>query len=205
GALLLADRMGYVDFGQVVSTWWPTLIVLAGLTHLRHQATRWFGVILVVGGGLWQFNRLGLLPTGLAQAFWPLLLILLGLLLVFRGGWQDGYLHEGDASFGSMALFSSRNHVVKTDNLRKAQVTAVFADTDVDLREAKLDSDGAYVDLVAIFGDIDVIVPPTWQVDLKTASILGDVRDRRAPAGEGPAPMLTIGGVAVFGDIEIRS
>src|SRR5690606_27887613 len=177
GALLLADRMGYVDFGQVVSTWWPTLIVLAGLTHLRHQATRWFGVILVVGGGLWQFNRLGLLPTGLAQAFWPLLLILLGLLLVFRGGWQGGYLPEGGSTFGSVAFFGSRNHVVKADDFRRAQITAVFGDTDVDLREAKLDPDGAYVDVVAVFSDVDIIVPPGWQVDLKTASILGDVRD----------------------------
>ncbi|MFS8569899.1 MAG: DUF5668 domain-containing protein [Thermaerobacter sp.] len=205
GGLLLADRWGYVDFRALASTWWPLLIVVSGLALMRDRSTRWLGALTALFGLLWQLNRLGLLPGGWAKAFWPAVLILLGVYLVLRGAAPGREAYEAGTTFTGATLFGSRSHVVRSAGFRRAQVTTLFGDTALDLRETRLDPDGAYLDLVAVFGDIDVVVPADWQVVVRTASILGEVHDRRAPKPPGPGPVLTIGGAAVFGDVEIRS
>lgn len=54
-----------------------------------------FGVFLIVFGGLFLLENLGLLPAGIWGVFWPLALIALGLKLIMRSngcccGWWSG-------------------------------------------------------------------------------------------------------------------
>lgn len=75
----------------------------------------------------------------------------------------------------------------------------------IDLREAVLDPAGAHLQVRAVFGGGQIVVPETWQVSSRVMGIggLGDARPRveRAP----DAPHLTIEGLALFGGFAVMS
>ena len=75
----------------------------------------------------------------------------------------------------------------------------------VDLRDATLDQAGAHLDVKAIFGGAQVLVPDSWRVESSVSGI-GAAQDIR-PKTERPvtAPLLTLSGVAMFGGIGVSS
>ena len=75
----------------------------------------------------------------------------------------------------------------------------------VDLREATIDPAGAHLDIKAIFGGGQLVVPEGWNVTINTVGI-GGFGDGR-PKVERPvdAPTLTIDGTVVFGGFGIVS
>jgi hypothetical protein len=75
----------------------------------------------------------------------------------------------------------------------------------IDLREATLDADGAHLQVRAVFGGGQVVVPETWRVTARVRGI-GGLRDVR-PAADLPldAPHLTITGLALFGGFAVQA
>ena len=75
----------------------------------------------------------------------------------------------------------------------------------VDLRRATLDPGGAHLDVKAVFGGGQIVVPESWRVTTKVLGI-GGIGDARSQA-ERPAdaPHLTIEGTAIFGGFGITS
>jgi hypothetical protein len=75
----------------------------------------------------------------------------------------------------------------------------------IDLREAVLDPAGARLDVRAVFGGAQIVVPATWRVSSKVVGI-GGVGDGRPPVEyEAEAPHLTIEGLAIFGGFGVTS
>ena len=75
----------------------------------------------------------------------------------------------------------------------------------IDLRDATLDPAGARLQVRAIFGGAQIVVPETWRVSTKVVGIggIGDGRPRvELPAD---APHLTIEGLAILGGFGVMS
>jgi hypothetical protein len=89
--------------------------------------------------------------------------------------------------------------------LRRAAIECWFGGGAVDLRDAELDPAGARLDVRAIFGGGQIVVPETWRVELHVNGI-GGVGDGR-PKLERPAaaPLLTIEGFVLFGGFAVTS
>ena len=105
-----------------------------------------------------------------------------------------------------VAIFDGVEMASTAPALRHGSLTAWYGGSSLDLREATLDPEGATLDVKAIFGGSQVIVPETWRVELKGTGILGgfgDSRDQDLVVNEGP--VLTIKGLAIFGGIGITS
>ena len=105
-----------------------------------------------------------------------------------------------------VAIFDGVELASTAPAFKHASMTAWYGGSSLDLREATLDPAGATVDVKAIFGGSQVIVPETWKVELQGSGILGgfgDSRDQDLVVNEGP--VLTIKGLAVFGGIGITS
>lgn len=75
----------------------------------------------------------------------------------------------------------------------------------VDLRGATLDPAGATLNVKAIFGGAQILVPETWQVTTRVAGIGGVGDTRPAIERDATAPQLTIQGLAVFGGFGVAS
>ena len=83
-----------------------------------------------------------------------------------------------------------------------AELVAVFGGVECDLRNAIIEKD-CVIDAVAVFGGIDILVPPHVTVRTDAFSIFGgldDVTSSTNPDGV----TLYVNGVCVFGGIEIK-
>ena len=58
GSLFLADQLGALSFGHVFATWWPGLLVIAGLLNLIERPAAAMGpiIMIAVGAGLLLAN-----------------------------------------------------------------------------------------------------------------------------------------------------
>src|SRR4029077_16050606 len=88
GFALALDRMGVVEASHLLR-FWPVPLILIGalmIVQARDGRERTRGWIFA-GIGTWLFlNTEGLLSVRLWELFWPVILILIGLSLVFRTG-----------------------------------------------------------------------------------------------------------------------
>lgn len=84
GALFLADQLGALSFGHVFATWWPALLVLAGLLNLIERPSTPLGpiIMIAVGAGLLLAN-LHIIKFDRVYRLWPLVMIALGLNILF--------------------------------------------------------------------------------------------------------------------------
>jgi len=84
GALFLADQMGALQFGHVFATYWPALLVLAGILNLVERPASIFApVIMVTVGAALLLANLHVLEFESVWRLWPLVLIAMGLNILF--------------------------------------------------------------------------------------------------------------------------
>jgi Domain of unknown function (DUF5668) len=209
GILWTLDNLGQIDASQVVR-WWP-LVALA------------WGVTLLVGAGNkkpiagWIWTIIGatslVRPLGIADAdvfdFWPMLLVVLGAGIVWRA-WTGREFFPREAGrvgpkIDASAYFAGSQRKVVTDEFSAADVDAVIAATTLDLRPARLAGGAAVVDVFALWGGIDLIVPGEWRVVSDVTPILGVFQDLTVVPADPSAPTLIVRGSVVMGGIEVRN
>jgi hypothetical protein len=85
-------------------------------------------------------------------------------------------------------------------------VTAVFGSSVIDFREARFSSNRVTLDVRAIFGSLEVIVPPQLAVECDGSSIFGSIESHGGGAIADPdRPVLRIVGTALFGSIDVQT
>jgi len=91
--------------------------------------------------------------------------------------------------------------------LRSGSAIAAMGGLDIDLRHAKLDDEGAYLDLRAGMGGIRVVISPQWSVEMETDEFAGDCRLDATPADQLPkdAPRLTVHAFARMGGVLVTT
>ncbi|KXK34225.1 MAG: hypothetical protein UZ06_CHB003001397 [Chlorobi bacterium OLB6] len=81
----LLNSLGLNFYGDVILRWWPvSLSVLAILRLIFRSGTIVGNVILFSVGAILQMSELGYLPGGFWSAFWPVLLILIGISFITK-------------------------------------------------------------------------------------------------------------------------
>jgi len=86
----------------------------------------------------------------------------------------------------------------------KFAAVAVFGGVDIDLREARFESQHVEITAVAIFGGIDIKVPDDVVVEVEGAGVFGGFGRPSDTPEPGPgAPRVRINGAAVFGGVDV--
>jgi predicted membrane protein len=225
GIVLVGDRLRYWVFGDIVSTYWPMILIVLGLAMLLSRSGVLGPLILIAIGVVFQVDRLGRLPEDWGRFVVPIGVLLIGLWLLIgaigRGSRPKGTKvvegSKGDEfSVGSdrherfeedtlhrFTLFGGLHTAVMSDRFRGGSATALFGGTVVDLRGAKLVPD-AKIDLVAMFGGVDLIVPTDWQIDLRGTPLFGGVENKVPPREGATGPRLIVTATAIFGGVTVR-
>ena len=115
---------------------------------------------------------------------------------------QDGVepFDESADEIDLAVIFGSLEVESLAPAFRGGDVLAWYGGGTLDLRGATLDPAGAEIRLRAMFGGLQLVVPESWPVELRSRSIVGGIADSRDPSREDPTlPTLTVDAQAIFG------
>jgi len=207
GLLWTLDTMDIADTEELVQ-WWPLGLVLLGslkLTGIGMRRSVVGGGFLAVLGLAILFNQFGAIELSL-RVFWPVLIMTFGALLVARSfGWIGGRVGILAPGEGSTAVMGGVVHREPAQPFQGGAVTAVMGGVDYDLTLATGVAPDAAVDVFAVWGGIDLAVPPGWRIDMQVTALLGGINDTRSLAPTDPAgPTLVVRGIVMMGGLDIK-
>jgi hypothetical protein len=206
GGLWLLDAANVLDAGATIDHWWPVGVMALGLAAAAVDRRLSLGpILLVVIGALLLVGQLDVIR--LDALVWPVVAMVAGLWLLFnRGHLSRAARDEGSDRQDVVAILGAADARNRSAHFRHANVSAVFGGATLDLRDAQVDP-GATVDALALFGGVDVIVPPGWRVELGGLPIFGGYDDKTAGNGDirPDAPVLKVAATAIFGGVDVKN
>jgi len=107
GVILILDNFGVID-GSVLVPYWPTLLMVLGVSHLvgpsSARKSGW-GLSWIAVGAIILLNNIGVIAVGIG-ALWPVVLVILGANLVFRGARRHdrGLDHDSGRGFTPVGM-----------------------------------------------------------------------------------------------------
>jgi len=210
GVFFLLDTTDVLETSQVF-LFVPSVVIALGLYMLiRHRFRHLFGPgVVLLFGVAWQLVALDYYSFGeLFGTYWPVLIILFGLSLLVqrrRDATRRSHVQTSgdDSDVEILSIFGDGERRVSSDRFTHADLTVLFGEGRLDLRDATVHGT-ADVDAVVVFGDVEILVPESWDVRFDTTAVLGDVTDRRSSQPDKDVPDLVVSGVPVFGDITVR-
>lgn len=84
-----------------------------------------------------------------------------------------------------------------------AELTAVFGGVRCDLRNAEINRD-CVIDVSAIFGGIDIYLPPQVNVKINSTSIFGGMSDKKHQNSKDNTVTVYVNGTCMFGGVDIQ-
>jgi predicted membrane protein len=201
GVSMALDNLGIVDSDRLWP-YWPIVLILAGLPHIARRETRALATLSIVIGSLWlalnlHWLRVSLLDLG------ALLLIVAGALIVTRAVGIRPPFSQGPGATERWAVLSGQKVSVDSADFRGGRIFAFMGSYILDLTAADLYEGAAAMELVAIWGHIEIKVPEGWEVTGNTVPIMGgtEIETKGTPGGR----QLAVNGLALMGGIEIKS
>lgn len=210
GVLFTLDNLDVLHAGDFLR-YWPAGLVAVGLLKIYH-ATRdghgWFGGLAFIVVGAWMLLNGVLYFRVSVRDLFPLLLVLLGTYMVWRGfgGQRRERGSDGHSSFSALAIMGGVARRSSSQAFKGADLTAVMGGCEIDLRQASIaPGTEAIIDVFAFWGGIDIKVPEDWTVVTRAMPLMGGVEDKsRAPQGAA-SKRLIIRGIVVMGGVVIKN
>ncbi|MGH4050796.1 MAG: LiaF transmembrane domain-containing protein [Clostridium sp.] len=213
GLGVVFDQLGLWNFGNILATWWPLILIGTGLSKLsRNSASKTSGITFIAIGVFFQIRELNIFSFNLMRFFWPAIIIAIGVSMLFPKTFRKTN-HEfikreiNQDVVDNLALFSG----VKTRNTSKnfsgGNLVAIFGGIDMDLSNASLTNEGANIDITSAFGGINIIVPIDWIVVVKGIPIFGGWSNKTYNKNyvNADAPVLTLHCFVAFGGVDIKN
>ena len=203
GTLLLLDRTDVLDAGAVIADWWPALLLVAAVLELLARPPRPVaGTVFAAIGLVLLAGTTDVVPGSVLALVWPIGIILLGAWLLLRRGPTAGGDPLDDDVVDATVLFSGRKLSSTSRTFRGGSVTAVFGGIELDLTRAVV-AEGAVIDAVAVFGGVELTVPPGWRVVVDGPAIFGGHENNVPAPADAAAPTLRVRATAIFGGVEV--
>jgi predicted membrane protein len=212
GGIWILEQLGIIPhvLRDVLISWQMLLVVIGVFSLFSGNETS--GYVLILIGVFFMIPDLIEVPWKLRKLSWPLLLMVLGILLIWRHQRKDPVIKDPGAAeldyFDDFVVFGGREIVVNSQNLIGGKSTSIFGGSEYDMRVAKLSPNGAVVDCVSVFGGTGFKIPPDWAVKNEVATIFGAFTDKRGnviPDRQDLSKTLIVRGFTAFGGIEIKN
>ena len=201
GVLLTLDNLDLANADNILP-YWPLVLVAIGVLKLRDRRSRTFAILAIVAGALLVVFNTGFLSFSVFD-LWPVILILAGLAIVARAfGLRAPALTVGPAST-IWAILGVRKEKVTTRNFTGGRIIAFMGGCELDLTKADMEQGPAEIEIIVIWGGIEIKVPEGWEVIGNTVPIMGgaEIKTKAAPGGR----RLIVNGLAIMAGIEIKS
>lgn len=222
GGGLIARELGLLPAHVRILDFWPLFIVLMG-TSLLLRATGVVGAVLALAfigtGAVLLAGNLGFLGFS-ATRLWPALLVLLGLVVLLRRPERAHSPATGSSACRDPELEQTANQNrlsrqytcagaqlrIESQAWKGGDIGVTAGGVELDLRQARLDPEGAVLTLRVLMGGVDIRVPDTWHVELDVTPLLGGTDDStRSTQGASDAPRLRIIGNVTLGGVNVQN
>lgn len=220
GTALLLQRLD-LDIPGWVFSWQMILIVIGLALGFKHnfRGGPWFAMMAV--GGIFLAGEILHWPYNTAKFIWPVVLIAIGITALFKrhnehmfkdtryfaSDITDGDISADDDTINISSCFSGLEKVVTSKNFKGGYVSNVFGGTDLNLMQADINGT-VTLEVTAIFGGCEIVVPANWMVKVDISTIMGGVEEKRPSALLGSIDkdkVLLLKGSCIFGGVEIKS
>lgn len=209
----LFNELGIWDFGDIISLWWPLIIISIGLVKITNKSiSNTSGLIIIGIGAFFQLKELGIITQSLGSLLWPIIFIIIGIKIIFSRSDKNFLGKEinevSDEYIDYFTLFSGIENKNISQNFKGGKVTAIFGGADIDLRKSELAREGAVLNLTAAFGGINILVPEDWKVIVTGIPIFGGWSNKTKGYEENllnDRPVLKVRCIAAFGGIDIKN
>ena len=209
GAIWALNEFNVTNIDVFFDGWWTLFIIVPcgiGLFTEREKTGNIIGIavgvfLLLCCQDILSFSMLWKLLV-------PAIIVIVGLKMVFTGIFGNKANEivkklklEGKTLKSGCAVFSGCDIKYDHEIFEGAELTAVFGGVDCDLKNAIIEND-CVIQISAIFGGIDILVPDYVNVKVSSNCIFGGISNKTAVHKD--APTIYISGTCMFGGVEIK-
>jgi predicted membrane protein len=214
GVVLLLDQLGYVSVD-----FWPLVFGAAGVVLLLSGncwSQRLWGSGLLLAAIMIALNERGITHIRFWQ-LWPLYIIVAGVGLLWNAmtGSRTSKFSSSSSGkspssprFNSVYVFSGTDRKITTKDFEGGRISAIFGGFKIDLSRADIAGDVAVIEVNAVFGGGEIIVPEQWVVVVEGGGVFGAFEDKtrhiQSDASQ-PDKTLIVKGSAIFGGIVVKN
>lgn len=195
GVLMTLDNLGVADAGRVLR-YWPAVLIVVGVLLWKENRTvaiaaTAIGALLVAANAHWlRFSLFEL---------WPVILIAVGLVIVLRALGVDPATGGGGSIW---AVLTTRKLSMGPRELDGRHIVAFMGGAELDLRDAD-DAGDVHIEVLAMWGGIELRVPPGWEVTGNVVPIMGGVEMKTGAAKNGRR--VIVSGLVLMAGMEVKT
>ena len=195
------------NFNIFFDGWWTLFIIIpCGLGLIEKGPGSGDGIGLFIGIFLF-IGCQDFVPNGLfAKLLIPVILIAIGLSIVFKGSFNGSKRVSNKLNYGLndyVSVFSGRKEHLPVEKFNGCTANSIFGSLDLDLRDAIIDED-IVIEATAVFGGIDIFVPPHVRVKVSSVPLFGSVRNKTVEPLDINAPTIFLNATCMFGGVDIK-
>ena|SRR5699024_2132152 len=205
GVGFLLHQAHVIDFPEILSTWWPLIIIFIGIIQIfnRNYSSGVSGLLFVLVGALFLFNHL--FDLNLIVYLWPLIFIFVGIAIMFTRVTRERTAHT-DEDLNTQVLLSGAEIKSQSKRFQGGNITTILGGADIDLREAMILEEGATMDLTTILGGVNLTVPEHIHVEFSGLPILGGWEDKtRVRSEKDKQIVLKLNCLTILGGVEVKN
>lgn len=229
GLLWLSDNFAIFPFQMhnIIFSF-PAIFLIIGIIILINSKNNIAGYIFVFIGGYNILQDYFHIPLNrFAEDFWPILLIIFGIYILLKNREKESKFHKGQNSkfstndfeekdsqnssqdfLDDFIIFGGSEKRILSNNFRGGKIITLFGGTDIDLRQATLAQGTSILEVVTIFGGIDLYLPKDWNVIINVIPVFGAFDDERIinpDRNYDNSKTLIIKGTVIFGGGDLKN
>jgi predicted membrane protein len=195
------DNLDLVDAYRFLP-YWPVVFIAIGVVKFQNPRSRMLALVSIVAGVALTVFNVGILTFSIFD-FWPVIFILAGLAIVAHAFGIEAPALTTESGSTIWAILGVRKEKVTAPNYAGGRIVAFMGGCVLDLTKADMENGPAALEIIVVWGGIEIKVPEGWEVVGNTVPIMGgaDIKTRAVPGGR----RLIVNGLAIMGGIDIKS
>lgn len=210
GVIIGLNTFGITDIDIFFEGWWTLFIIVPCVFGLFNDTNKTGSIIgILIGVALLLLVRDVISIDLVLKLAAPVILVIIGLSLIFKDVFnlktkaKIKEMSKGQNVKEYVATFSGQNINFNEEEFKGAEASAIFGGVKLDLRKAIIKED-TLINVCAIFGGVDILVPENINVKVNSTSIFGGVSDKRKNKDKKEANTIYINATCVFGGTDIK-
>ena len=204
GALFLISIIApefNIDFSYLI----PLVLIASSLYYIIKGKKFTLANTTVLYIGIWfLLERLNIIKDPLDNAFFPILLIIIGIFIVIESLKVKKVFKRKDNNLKNYyGIFSGLEERITDTNFKGANIYSIFGGVDLDLRELELKED-ITINAYSIFGGTSIFVKDNFKVEFNSFSLFGGNENKAITTDKKKVSTLTINCISIFGGTEVK-